>query len=710
MASSSIDSADIPQWKKDLILRRRNQNKQSPNQQLFRGPPQNNSSDALGRAEQPSLTCSPRTSVAVPACGSEVAIGQCKVHPACHHKMVQERVWLEKNGHQANGAEKSDSDSSEDLHYGPGIVNKLKNRYLSLALRENNAKSRPSILHMRKATSLENLLDNDAAGDKEEAPVSRLFETRLNGRSNDTGKNAPNRYRNATRSSNAIMKRAHSVETISRTDHSVYSPEKPKRESMHEDMLIADKDECLLSPTRKTFEKSAPEITADAKVFSRTNKPKRITPIMNEKEKPPADVVKQTKKIFEGRPEQRTRPPHATGEVAAKVATYKSIILQTKVNKKPPIKQKPSLQPAVATDKTRKVNHPPVRLPTTKAAWNDARKTSRIEAKSPTPPLQSPIPDVSKTHEFSDGKQNGGKIVSSLSETPDLILHSSLKINSPTFSIESTEMFVKEEIDFCSRTYVRKDIVRVKTKPAPVVKKVDDEEEVPDGMTIKYISQESRNNISKSSSSITYNFFSNIPQKAINTSSPLKTERLSPTQPLKLEINGLAKSEPPSNSNSQNRLLQTVDSGEIIQKLPSPKHETPNKSISAKPGLTVREIEKNLINSAKSLEQPVKVSVSVDNANKIQVPKVKKPPVRVQEQNSVVFKFTDRKDIPDYVGNVGQARAGKLERPKVRVKVVCDTLICLQPKLFDSINEFFYDIIYGNRHLLIISIYIRIKS
>lgn len=657
MASSNIDSADIPQWKKDLILRRRNQNKQSSNQQLFRGPPQNNSSDALGRAEQqPSLTCSPRSSVAVPAFGSEVVVGQCKVHPACHHKMVQERVWLEKNGRQANGGEKSDSDSSEDLHYGPGIVNKLKNRYLSLALRENNAKTRPSILHMRKATSLENLLDNDGSCEKEEAPVNRLFETRLNGRSNDTAKNVPNRYRNTTRSNNAIMKRAHSVETISRTDHSSYSPEnKPKRESMHEDMLITDKDECLLSPTRKNA-------SEDNKVFTRINKPKRITPIMNEKEKPPADVVKQTKKIFEGRPEQRTRPPHPTGEVAAKVATYKSIILQTKVNKKPPIKQKPSIQPAVATDKTRKVNHPPVRLPTTKAAWNDARKIARIEGKSPTPPLQSPIPDVSKTNEFGDGKQNGGKIVSSLSETPDLILHSSLKINSPTFSIESTELFVKEEIDFCSRTYVRKDVVRVKTKPTTK----DDTEEQPDGLTIKYISQESRNNISKSSTSTTYNFSSNVPQKP---SSPVKTDRLSPTQPLKLEINGLAKSEPPTNSNSHNRLLQTVETTEIIKKLPSPKQETSNKPISPKPGLTVREIEKNLINSAKSLEQPVKVSVSVDNANKIQVPKVKKPPVRVQEQNSVVFKFTDRKDIPDYVGNVGQARVGKLERPKVRVKV-----------------------------------------
>lgn len=49
------------------------------------------------------------------------------------------------------------SSDSEDLHYGPGIVNRLRNKYLSLALRESNP--RPTIL--RKATSLENLLDDD---------------------------------------------------------------------------------------------------------------------------------------------------------------------------------------------------------------------------------------------------------------------------------------------------------------------------------------------------------------------------------------------------------------------------------------------------------------------------------------------------------------------------------------------------------------------
>ncbi|ERL83736.1 hypothetical protein D910_01017 [Dendroctonus ponderosae] len=106
--------------------------------------------------------------------------------------MVQERLWTEHHPphhHSArtdlvcsmspeNGFGKdldsAGSSDSEDLHYGPGIVNRLRNKYLSLALRESNA--RPTIL--RKATSLENLLDDD--GDRE-SEKEELFTRRSGG-------------------------------------------------------------------------------------------------------------------------------------------------------------------------------------------------------------------------------------------------------------------------------------------------------------------------------------------------------------------------------------------------------------------------------------------------------------------------------------------------------------------------------------------------
>lgn len=608
---------DIPQWKKDLIMRRKNlqqNNKQSSttgNQQLFVGPPQSGTSDALGRSgQQPSVACTARVTAAVALLtdSGELAVGKCEVHP---DKMVQERTWMDKENGYGARVDKSDSDSSEDLHYGPGIVNRLKNRYLSLALRENNAKTRPSILHMRRATSLEHLLDEDA--DEKNSAGNRLFESRLNG-SNDIAKNVPNRYRSTiTRSS---MKRAHSVETISRNNATDY--QKPKRESMHEDMLINNREDL----DRKKI--TDPETVVEEKIFTRLNKPKRITPIMNEREKPPVDVVKQAKKIFEGRPEQRTKPPHTTGEVAAKVATYKSIILQTKVNKKPLIKQKPAL-----IDSNRKINHP-ARLPTTKTTWKDTKK---VEETIPKPPARTlPIPDVSKTNNCQNSKYAAGQIFFSLSETPDLILHSSPCITSPTFRIETTQRFIHEEIDNCNRIQS----VTVETKSATAVAETDDETE---GLPNKYISQESRNNISKSGSSVTFNF---------SDSASIKNGRTPLNQPLQLEINGQKAANNTERLPKSSPLLQTVK-----------KESVPKPSGS----LTSREIEKNLINAVKTLEHSPPIS-----AGKIEVPKTKvnKKPPRAQEQNSVVFKFTDRKDIPDYVGNHGQIRSGKMERPKVK--------------------------------------------
>ena len=50
-----------------------------------------------------------------------------------------------------------DSDSSEEIHYGPGFVSKLKSRYLSVALRSSGP-GRPSL---RRTASLEDFLDKD---------------------------------------------------------------------------------------------------------------------------------------------------------------------------------------------------------------------------------------------------------------------------------------------------------------------------------------------------------------------------------------------------------------------------------------------------------------------------------------------------------------------------------------------------------------------
>lgn len=639
MASTSNH---IPQWKKELILRRRNQSKC---QQLL---PPTQSSDAVGGiGQQPNNSTRNSSSVDRSYCISSVVIGGGKCNACCSSKMVQERTWIEKQHSYDCKDSSSDSDSSEDLHYGPGIVNKLKNRYLSLALRENNAKTRPSILPLRKATSLENLLDTEDVDSK--PSEQRLFAKRVNGNTEN------NRFRNPVRSAE-IMKRSRSIETISRSKNA--SPTDPRPKSLHEEMLIEKEGSDLW--------RNHDNNGIEKKVFSRLNKPKRVAPVMNEKEKPPVDVVKQKKKLFEGRPEQRTKPPHATGEVAAKVATYKSIIVQTKVNKKPLIKAKPTQ--ASLNDKIRKPAQAPVRLPTIKTAWGETKKTEDDNNKrlcglnSTTATtngnnkvLTSPIPDVSKTGEFDDDKQFGFKN-SSLTETPDLIVHSSPTIASPSFRIETTRNFLKEEIN----NYDKVDCNN-KQQLAPQ----SNDGEQPDGLLNRFVSQESLKNIGKSGHSVTFNFSG----KQTSHSEHNKNNQTSPMSPLNVDIADFSSNHNHNHESSRKypRILQTAENNEVISQN-SLRSESVIKSTNPlKPTLTVRELEKNLINSVKTLERPVnKATVNVcENVNQIHVPKVKKPPRVEEQQNSIVFKFTDRKDVPDHVSNDGRTRTEKISLPKV---------------------------------------------
>ncbi|XP_050088408.1 AF4/FMR2 family member lilli-like isoform X2 [Anopheles aquasalis] len=53
-------------------------------------------------------------------------------------------------------------DAGEELTYGPGIVQRLRCRFLSLTLRQPVIKQRPSLKGMRRATSLNNLLDEES--------------------------------------------------------------------------------------------------------------------------------------------------------------------------------------------------------------------------------------------------------------------------------------------------------------------------------------------------------------------------------------------------------------------------------------------------------------------------------------------------------------------------------------------------------------------
>lgn len=703
---SVIDNDNVPQWKKDLIARLRNQNK-SASVVVASSKDQQLCSFEQHQQQQSSVrhlnSSWKNDSVPSGATNSE----QCDVNrisspcsPVKKIKMVQERNWVEpkipdmvSENFNSNGYRKDeDSDSSEDLQYGPGIVKKLKNKYLSLALRESN--NRPSIMHMRKATSLENLLDEDVPKENNE---NKHFQSRLNG--NDTGK-MPSSNRYHRRQLRGEMKRARSVEAISRFDNDVPLPDmRNNRQSLHEDMLITVQTEGNDTTTYviKTQDKAITEPNTVTTNRQRINRPKRIQPIMSEKEKPPADFVKHAKMIFEKRPEQRTKKPMLTGDVAAKVDSFNSIIVKAKVEakvaKKPPVKH--STKP-VLNEKNKNINRTVAKSVEAKEAKPRLPKKvlelNKVPNKKEPVPLPSPIPDVSRIDFYNNGEYEN----TNLSQTPDLILTSSpLQASSPVFKKICTEKFLTEEIKNTSPVLTPNGNIKKITSPlvspdrikpaspllspslnkpiSPLPRSVSPtcssptshDTDDPDSPGYKLVSPSSISKISSESNSAVYNFTQKkVPQNDLPVNKNVSTAKTPPSQPLKIEVNGHAGPKVlQAPLASSPKLLQTQRdrprSPPKFSPPPPPKVEKKSEK-----SLTATEIEKNLINTAKTLQPSVSVNnTSVEVVNTNVVPKKLRP--REPATNTAVFNFTKRKDVPDYISNDTSRTPSRPELPKV---------------------------------------------
>ena len=162
-------------------------------------------------------------------------------------------------------------EEDEELRYGPGIVKRLKSRYLSLALRDA-PRRRPSVL--RRAASLEHLLDERPPP----APASRsaLRPPRPASVAVPPAPLAPTVRRDS-------VKRARSVDALSRLD----SREEPRAPSP-------------LPP---------PSLTPRPPPQPRSARPpRRPTPLLRETERPPPDVVRSTLRKFESAPARRAAP------------------------------------------------------------------------------------------------------------------------------------------------------------------------------------------------------------------------------------------------------------------------------------------------------------------------------------------------------------------------------------------------------------------
>lgn len=745
MASASGTSGElddsVPQWKKDLILRKRSQstgNKNSQQMFLLSSRCNNSSSNANagssfivgmggGGAKSPperlvvegELQPAQTTSATV---GRKVLTGRdcvdvrlhCDVQVANNDnssvvncvsliekevKMVQDSVIIMRAPIATNGdcCKNGDgSDTSEELQYGPGIVSKLKSKYLSLTLRQANAKSRPSILPMRRATSLENLLDADSA---DEASNGRHAPAPNSARRYAPSKNIPtSRYRPATRGES--QKRARSVETLVRS------------QSQPADLTQAICGSESTIRKQPNDKKPSTVVDGNSKPFAnncngtqKINRPKRIAPIMDETERPPTDHVKQTLMIFEGPAVRRTKPPRSTGDVAAKVANFKNIIDQEKpisgsiLNNNP--KKTLGPKPHITSPKPTLVpkrSSPVKQRPLTSLDSPKNRPTTRVVSPIEiiTPPLSpqakpNPIPDISRD---TDPDSH------TLSETPDLLAHSTpARIFSPNTVKNITSVFLKEE----SKTV---EINKVSRSPSP---KLASPEMVVDSFN-KEITKQSMENISKAGLSITYRFNDNISKShlpRLNTI-PIRINRLVPDTPSKIPpvkmFNGSSDHPPPVPPTPRSQIIKpppkppqspiltptitsNPDPSPILIPTPAPSIiAATNKNVcnSNKPrppppvqnhnqntgkNLTSREIEKNSINKLKTLEQPVsKVVVSMRSVDEVVTNKnISGKGKPRSDQTTILFNFQTRDTVPDYIPTDGSAstRRGKREKPKV---------------------------------------------
>lgn len=333
---------------------------------------------------------------------------------------------LSTGGSETTNDNYSFDDPSEELQYGPGIVSKLRCRYLSLALRQSVAKQRPSLDNLRRSTSLNNLIDEDendldadevdddsghgidanghANGyddiDKSSAWQRNGNATKSafandandddnflivdhNGHSNDIerqpkitanwsksrrfgagrgesrrndddyaaqkppirptqfgggAKNTSEMRCRQTQRGNDSLKRARSVEALMRYDTLAWRRDQLNDSEEYPSSNPIILDELIVSESTMVKTKTAQDITIEDKIQQARERvdmktPKRLTSFMDETERPPPDLVKQTLLKFEATANRRPRgnlQRYGNGDVAAKVATFRLKISQDK--------------------------------------------------------------------------------------------------------------------------------------------------------------------------------------------------------------------------------------------------------------------------------------------------------------------------------------------------------------------------------------------
>lgn len=519
-------------------------------------------------------------------------------------KKYNSPLICDKKSNELNGVDDdSASDSSEEFKYGPGIVSKLKSKYLSLTLRESQGKVRPSLDSLRRATSLENILNDSEPEKSGEYKTNYLknIQPVVNG-------SAIVRCRGLSRSNKESMKRARSVEVLTR---------------------YCDRGNIVngrrsLDTSLKDFENENDE---------KRNARNRINSLsVEEKELPPPDLVKHTLKIFE-------KSQNMKNSFSVKKKNQKKVP-DSVCAKKPVISPKPFLQ---------------------------KRNNEKIDSRnSPSSITSTEIVNGSSANDITKNYFLDKNSIKNVENSSENVL-----VSSPASDFSGT--ILKKKASLCNENSCESVINKISSNDS-VAKSVLQNDNIEKDLPS---SPMSKNGLEL-----------DLTDLAI---SPINTQRASPKTNSERAISDSLESKrcispvlvraPPSIISTElsctNSPTQHMKQVGVIRPIVTNKVVQSNmtKQQINKPLLTEREIEKNLINKVKCTEQPVtKVIVSLKKSpeecflSETTKPNesVKKGQLWDKKPNTMVFNFSNRKTVPDYIENDGLILAPRKEKPKVR--------------------------------------------
>ncbi|XP_064103880.1 uncharacterized protein LOC135213705 isoform X2 [Macrobrachium nipponense] len=267
-------------------------------------------------------------------------------------------------------------ENDEDFSYGPGIVSKLKNRYMSLAMRDS--RSRPPL---RKFSSLEDLLDDPRETWQERS--SSVAKPR----------HGHNAQANAASHRREVMKRARSVDSLSsRLSEETRSRGLPKSKSatsrLQSSLSALQKDDVIIIETSKPkTDQQQQQLNGAHTKGVDGGEPPPLTRkmsssnLLEEDEMPPPDTVRHVKKMFEpvgGKALRGTK---------ARVAAHKAAQAAIKTNGVSPPTSKPALMAKPTDIPPRKVTPSsgpafPVTIEEAKSSLKQVAQVSRASPRA----------------------------------------------------------------------------------------------------------------------------------------------------------------------------------------------------------------------------------------------------------------------------------------------------------------------------------------